>query len=996
MAKSTLETRITDLGREFFASIADQKPSVFSKTRWTGQALGWCMANEHFKTQLFRFVDVYPYLTTVDMLTQHIREYFGADDDLPALFQWGARQTGVGGNLGAGLLNRAIRANIADMAKQFIIGSNASEAVRRVGRLRRRGFSCVLTVLGEATVSEDEADEYVATNVELIQALGDAQAKWEPLQGEASGSRDGDGAPMVNVSVKPTALYSQTKPANFEGSAEGTLRQMKRIYRGVIAVGGFLCIDMESRDYKDITIEVFKRLRADDEFRHYPHVGIVLQSYLTDTDRDVAELIAWARAEALPISIRLVKGAYWDFEVVNAKQKGWPIPVYLHKPETDLAFERNARRILENHDICHMGCGSHNIRSIAATMEMAREIGVPDHRYEFQVLFGMAEPVRKGLLDVVKRVRLYAPYGDMVPGMAYLVRRLLENTSNESFLRKTFAEGRDVEELLTDPQARLERELSEAADGAPEGFANHPLADFTDRETRDAFPAAIAGVRAKGAATYALHIDGEDVAVEKTIPSVNPADPSEVVGHISQAGTREVDQAVAAAKAAAGAWRDTPPGERAGCLRRAADVARRRIVELSAWQILEVGKQWDQAYGDVAEAIDFLEFYADEMEHLGAPRRLGTAPGELNESMYEPKGIAAVIAPWNFPLAISTGMTAAAIVTGNPVVYKPSNQSAAIGHHLVELLSQAGLPPGVFNYVPGSGAEIGDHLVDHPDISVIAFTGSVEVGLRINQRASVVHPGQANVKKIICEMGGKNAIIVDDDADIDEAVPIVLRSALAYQGQKCSACSRVIVLGAVYERFIERLAKAAGSMKIGPSEFPENVMGPLVDASAQRDVLEYAELAKREGHLLFESEVPKSEGYYAPITIVDGITPEDRIAQEEVFGPVLAVMRAENFDQAIAWANSTRFALTGGVISRSPAHLALAKERFRVGNLYLNRQITGALVNRQPFGGSRMSGGGTKAGGHDYLLHFMDPRVVTENTMRRGFAPVEEGDDWGG
>jgi len=473
------------------------------------------------------------------------------------------------------------------------------------------------------------------------------------------------------------------------------------------------------------------------------------------------------------------------------------------------------------------------------------------------------------------------------------------------------------------------------------------------------------------------------------LDSVNPARPGEVVGRACQAGTAEVEAAIAAAQGAFGAWRDTPVRERAGCLQRAAEVARRRVYELAAWQTLEAGKQWDEAYLDVAEAIDFLEYYAREMVRLGEPQVLGDAPGEANVCFYQPKGIAAVIAPWNFPLAISTGMCAAAIVAGNCVVYKPSGATPVVGWTLAELLREAGLPPGVFNYVPGRGSVIGDFLVEHPAVALIAFTGSMAVGLRIVERAGRTPEGQASVKKVIAEMGGKNAVIIDDDADLDEAVPAVIASAFGYQGQKCSACSRAIVLDAIHDRFVARLVEAARSLRVGPAEDPANAVGPVIDGSAQRAILEYVGLAEQEGGIAYRSDVPEG-GFYVPITIATGITPGHRLAQEEIFGPVLSVMRARDFGQALEWANGTRFALTGGVFSRSPGHLERARREFRVGNLYLNRGITGAIVGRQPFGGFRMSGVGTKAGGPDYLLHFLDPRAVTENTMRRGFVPMRD------
>jgi RHH-type proline utilization regulon transcriptional repressor/proline dehydrogenase/delta 1-pyrroline-5-carboxylate dehydrogenase len=587
--------------------------------------------------------------------------------------------------------------------------------------------------------------------------------------------------------------------------------------------------------------------------------------------------------------------------------------------------------------------------------------------------------------------------------MGYLVRRLLENTANESFLRQSFAEDAQIERLLEDPAVTALRERTErnnkprkvlSGPGGLDRFANEAMADFTRPDHRAAFPKAIAAVRAQAGKSYPLYINGREVTTKDTCDTVNPNKPSELLGRIAQAGIAETAQAISAAKNAFPAWRDTSPRDRADYLLKAAEIGRKRLFELSAWQVLEIGKQWDQAYADVTEAIDFLEYYAREMIRLGEPQRIGNAPGEVNQYFYEPKGVAAIIAPWNFPLAISLGMASAAIVTGNTVVFKPSNITGIIGWNLVEIFREAGIPAGVFNFIPGKGSVIGDFMVDHPDISLIAFTGSVETGLRIIDRAAKVHPGQINVKKIISEMGGKNAIIIDDDADLDEAVPHVLYSAFAFQGQKCSACSRVIVLDAVYDKFVDRLVKAAQVYQVGPAEDPTYSMGAVSDSAAMKNILEYVEVGKKEGKLLYSSPVPATEGYWVPMTIVGGITPQHRIAQEEIFGPVLAVMRAKDFDQAIEWANSTQFALTGGIFSRSPEHLTKARREFRVGNLYINRNNTGALVDRQPFGGSRMSGVGTKAGGPDYLLHFMDPRVVTENTMRRGFAPIEEDDDW--
>ena len=518
--------------------------------------------------------------------------------------------------------------------------------------------------------------------------------------------------------------------------------------------------------------------------------------------------------------------------------------------------------------------------------------------------------------------------------------------------------------------------------------------DFTIPEKRKAYAQGIAAVRAAEGRTLPLYIDGKDVVTETLLPTVNPADPGEVLAQVCQAGREEIDRALAGAKAAFPAWRDTPPLERAQYMHKAAAVARRRIYEMAALQTLEVGKPWEQAYGDVGEGIDFLEYYARDMLRLSVPRRMGRAPGEHNVLFYQPKGVAAVIAPWNFPFAIAMGMVSAAIVTGNPVVFKPSSLSSAIGYNLVEIFKEVGLPAGVFNYCPGQSSVMGDYLVEHPDISLICFTGSMDVGLHIVEKAAKVQPGQRQVKRVIAEMGGKNATIVDDDADLDEAVSQVVYSAFGFQGQKCSACSRVIVLDAIYDTFVQRLALAAQSLRIGPAENPENFLGPLADASLQKNVLEYIEIAEAEGKTLVKRSDLPDKGAYVPLLIVEDVMPEHRIAQEEVFGPVLAVMRAKDFDEALELALSTRFALTGAVFSRSPENLAKAREKFRVGNLYLNKGSTGAMVGRQPFGGFNMSGVGSKTGGPDYLLQFMDPRCVTENTIRRGFTPIAEDDDW--
>jgi RHH-type proline utilization regulon transcriptional repressor/proline dehydrogenase/delta 1-pyrroline-5-carboxylate dehydrogenase len=450
---------------------------------------------------------------------------------------------------------------------------------------------------------------------------------------------------------------------------------------------------------------------------------------------------------------------------------------------------------------------------------------------------------------------------------------------------------------------------------------------------------------------------------------------------------------VAAALAQTGRWRATPATERAAVLFRAADHLRRARNEIAALEVFEAGKPWDQADADVCEAIDFCEYYGREVLRLDAAAAdlVQSPPGERNRLRYQGKGVAVVIAPWNFPLAIPCGMTAAALVAGNPVILKPAEQTPAVAWRLVEAFLAAGLPPGVLQLLPGLGEDVGARLVEHPDVAMIAFTGSRAVGLAINAAAAQHRPGQHHVKRVIAEMGGKNAIVVDADSDPDQAVPAVITSAFGFAGQKCSAASRVIVLDAVYDTFVARLAGATREVVVGHPSVMATKVGPVIDADANDRLAGAIAQAGTEARILVHREDVPSGGWYVGPTLVEVDDPaHTTAAHDELFGPVLVVLRARDFDHAVALANDTDYALTAGVFSRSPAHIAQATAELRAGNVYVNRPTTGAVVGRQPFGGYGMSGVGSKAGGPDYLLQFLDPRVVTENTVRQGFAADEQ------
>jgi RHH-type proline utilization regulon transcriptional repressor/proline dehydrogenase/delta 1-pyrroline-5-carboxylate dehydrogenase len=518
-------------------------------------------------------------------------------------------------------------------------------------------------------------------------------------------------------------------------------------------------------------------------------------------------------------------------------------------------------------------------------------------------------------------------------------------------------------------------------------FENTAVRRFIDPREGQGLGHALAAARQEFARVWPALIDGKHVDTGDYLRSINPTQTTEVVGRVAMVDADQVSTAIAAAKRAFPGWAACSAAQRAEFLRCAAAALSARRDEFAAWEIYEAGKNWAEADANVAEAIDYLNYYAAEALRLAEPRQT-RVPGEDNFYAYRPRGVGVVIPPWNFPLAILTGMLAAALVTGNAVIVKPSSQTPAIAARFISLLQLLGFPPGVIQFVPGRGAVIGDLIVSHPDLSFISFTGSEEIGTRILRLAAAVQPGQRHIKHVIAEMGGKNAIIVDSDADLDDAVLGVVHSAFGYQGQKCSACSRVIVVGSSYERFLRRLVEATRSLVMGMPEDPAAFLGPVIEPAAQTRILRAIEEGRHYARLVYQGDCSGlNTGCFVGPAIFSDVPADSPLAQQEIFGPVLAVLRAEQLEHAIRLANDSAYALTGGLYSRSPSNIERVKRNLEVGNLYINRRITGALVSRQPFGGFKLSGLGSKAGGPDYLLQFILPRTVTENTLRRGFAP---------
>jgi len=509
-------------------------------------------------------------------------------------------------------------------------------------------------------------------------------------------------------------------------------------------------------------------------------------------------------------------------------------------------------------------------------------------------------------------------------------------------------------------------------------FVNEPYTDFSVPENRRAQEAALQEISKKFDRQVPLFIGGKEITSERKLKSFNPSNKDQIVSTFHRAGKKEVDLAMEAALRAFEKWRWVAPKERALVLMRAANILRRRKLEVNAWMITEAGKSWIEAEADTSEAVDFLEFYAREMIRWSEIKGVTPFPREYPELNYIPLGVTAVIPPWNFPMAILTGMTVAAIVTGNTVLLKPASDSPAIGYLLVEIMREAGLPDGVLNFIPGSGGEIGDYLVEHPKTRLICFTGSKEVGLRIIELAAKTSPGQIWVKRVIAEMGGKDTIVVDHETDLDDAARNIVASAFGYQGQKCSACSRAIIVQSVYEKMIKKIAALTEQLTVGPTENPENYMGPVINQASQEKILSYIEIGKKEGKLVSGGEKAPGNGYFLKPTVFRDIQPGARLDQEEIFGPLLAVIKAKDFDQAIQIANSTEYGLTGSVYTRNRYKIETAKKLFYVGNLYINRKCTGAMVGAHPFGGFNMSGTDSKAGGMDYLGLFMQAKSISE------------------
>ncbi len=1001
------EQRIHELGSALWKTLQHRKPSIFERRWLEERLLTWALSDESIKVQLFRFLDVLPSLRDHVAINQHLNEFF---EDIRAHLP-NATRLGLELTDNNSILSRAlafnVRTNASRMARRFIAGSTLLEVEQTLKNLRDKGYAITVDQLSSCSLTEEEAHTYQTHCIDLLNHLcHDFERFPEAPQIDAD---DLGSIPRVNISIKLSSLDPNFSPLDAEGTSERVKDKLRPIFDRAIALDAFINFDMEETSHKHLTISIFKQLLEEEEYRDFPNFGITIQAYLLSSSDDLEDLLAWTKNRGTPITVRLVKGDYWNHETTLAAQRGWPSPVFTQKWQTDTNYEALTHFLLDNRDWLKPAFASHNLRSLTHAIAYAEQHDIPQSAYELQLLYGVGDEFGQALVEKGYRVRIDAPYGQLIPGIAYLVRRLLENTSNDSYLKHSNKADIPPEVLFQAP-APTESSTSTSTPGHNESskpsfginsqvnpdmlstvsdpqkltFTNTPLTDFSLEANRDRMKKALSDVRDQFGNDYSLIIDGKSYETRNQWTTVCPFDKNLTLGRISLANSDHVTDAVEAAKRSFVTWSTMEPDYRAEYLDLIGSQLEKRRFDLAAWMVYEIGKTWKEADADVAEAIDFCHYYAVQMRQI-AREYAHNFPGEDNSLLFRPKGVSVIIAPWNFPLAILTGMAAAALVTGNTVIMKPAEQGFIVAAKLMEIINDIGLPEGVINFVPGT-EEVIPELVGSPNVDLIAFTGTQDLGLEIVKQASDTNRRQRSVKKVIAEMGGKNSIIIDTDADLDEAIAGVIESVFSYSGQKSAACSRIIVLDSVYDTFTKRLSGTIDRLKVGPSDDPGTNIGPVIDARAMTRLEEAITRGRENYPVLISLDVTdlKEKGHYVSPTIFTEVPPDDALAQDELFGPVAVILKAKNFDEALKLANNTRYALTGGVYSRSPANLQKARREFDVGNLYLNRPITSAIVDRQPFGGFRMSGIGSKPGGPDYLWQFMTSRTITENTTRQG------------
>ena len=987
------EKEVFKLGSELLKESETKDTVFFKKNWWYQKILAWTLQKQSLKSNLFRFIDVLPNLSSDKAFLSHWKEYFKEDE-------LGFISSGLG-RLAPSLFVKSLRKQITQVARMFITGSCPEESLKVISKNWEQGLAFSLDILGEEILSEKEAEQYLQTCLSTMDQFKKASWSYQKtLQNDLEGE-----LPHLNFSVKLSALFSQTKVEAWDYSKEAIKKRLRLLFQKAVKEFFFINVDMEYYHHKDLYIEVFKELLMEEEFKTYPHFGLVVQTYLKESLEDLKDLIDFCKKRQQKITIRLVKGAYWDSEFLLSQQKNWPIPVYTDKSATDLNFEKALGLLFKESKHVKIAVGSHNIRSVALALAYHKKY--PSAQLEFQFLYGMVEGLAHALKQRAYLTRLYCTMGELIPGMSYLVRRLLENSSNQSFLLNALMKKQSPEKLLAPP--KIKKEVPK--DSKNKDFSNFPLPDFSKKENRELFENALKKWERVFPVEVPLMVSASKNKTLNVVSRVNPNKKNQIISKSVFVDREQALKTIEDRESFFPTWKKTPASQRVSYLYKTAELLKENFFHFASLQVYEVGKNWETACADVAEAIDFCSFYASSYETLSKPQLTDVVAGEESFLHYEPLGLVSVIAPWNFPLAILTGQLTAPLVCGNIVLIKPAEQSSLTAYELVKVLLKAGFPKESFAFLPGQGEEIGELLVEDPRVSVISFTGSLEVGQKILHKINAPHSvddsqvegqvtapssfdssrlvsRQKKFKKAILEMGGKNAIIIDNSADLDLAIKGVNESAFGFQGQKCSACSRVIILEDIYDKLIDRWIPTIESLVIGESQKPENSIGALVDDLAFKRVKEFLE--KQKENLIYSKPLKKEfeeQAYVIPPSLYFSSNPQSDLMQKELFAPIVSCYKVKTIEQALELLNQSIFGLTAGLYSRHPGHIEFFKSQADVGNVYINRNCTGALVKRHPFGGRKKSGLGSKAGQKDYLKQFLQAKVVTENHIRRGFSP---------
>ena len=976
-------------------SLRPRAPAMLERRWWEDHLLAWADSDPAAASQMLRFVDALPALRTHDHIIEHLAAYHR---EAAARFENAEPiAPGVSRCLseGSGLLGRVVafnaRSNVTRMARRLLGGETIDEVGETVSRLRRQGLAAGIDWLTRDTLTSSEVDAYAARQVALIDGLAPIVDAWP--DDVLLDRTDCDFAARLHLTIRLSQLATRFHPVATDDTVPKILERLEPIADAARRTQTHLQFAAEPAAVDALRHHVIDWGVENGVLSDVPF-GITVSAARRSAADTIAEYADWADDVGRPIGITLTEGEARESDAAEAWLAGRDAPVFTRDAATREHFRRCTDRLLERRDALRPALATHALDLVGHALAAAESQGTPDGAIEFHAALGVGEDLARVIEERGVRARVVAPCGESVTGMARLAKSLLENPAALARLRRhlrriegqssTAPNGTDMPATL-DAVPDLQTPEPPPAFTAPPAFAGEPLSDWSDDATAAAMAESLDYVTSLLGEEYPLIIDGKAVDGRGSIVSRNPSQKKQVVGKVASASPDQAREAVESAARAQQTWARRPMQERAEFLEViAAEIASRRF-EMASWLVVEAGRDWVQADVEVSEAIDFCRLYAREARRLDEPDRV-TLVGEENETAYRPRGVAVVIASWRSPLAALAGMTAAALVTGNAVVVKPAEQTPVIAARLLALFRDAGLPPGVASFVAGETTEIGPPLVTAPQTRVVAFAGDRETGLMLSEAAAARESQAEGLKQVMVQLGGQNVIVVDEDADLDEAVAGTLDSAFLCAGQLDASCSRVVVMRKVREAFRERLAEAAGELVIGDAADPATQIGPVISEDAYDRLAKAIADAGDDVEYLLAGKPSKAAGYFVPPHIAVGIPEGHFLLHEETVGPLVTIQSGRTFDDVLSLATAGPAPLVAGLFSRNPDRIDQARRELRAGNVVINRPTVGMTVARQPFGGFGPAGLGAKSGGSDYLRQFVVPVTISERTARRGFA----------